>query len=131
MRIHRLVLATGLAVLALSLSGCGGLYQALGITTVNLTSQHTFDPQASTAVNGTTMYFTNVDTVPHSVTPDTAAGPNSDIAYPNGIPAGSTYSYTVPTVASGTTYFFHDRFFGSAGTGHAYGSGMAGSITIQ
>ncbi|MET0779679.1 MAG: cupredoxin family copper-binding protein [Candidatus Saccharimonadales bacterium] len=61
----------------------------------------TFSPLAITVKKGTTVTWTNKDSVSHTVTADkdTATGPNSEL-----IPQGQTYSFTFDTVG---TFSYH------------------------
>ena len=115
------------------LVGCGG-----GTTSVliSITNLNTFDPQIVSVNMGSTVRWTNNDTKPHTVTADAdnpaTGGPNSDSVYPDGIPAGGSYEWTMPSgMAAGTNWYYHCRFHGAAGDGTSLGTGMAGVITVQ
>lgn len=115
------------------ISSCGN-YGSSSTTNVAMTSQDLFVPEAITVIPGQVLQWTNADTVVHTVIADpqtTAGGPDSDILYPDGIPAGGAYMWVVPSTAiSGTTWFYHCRLHGTPGNGSSVGSGMAGVITI-
>jgi plastocyanin len=95
-------------------------------------SGNLFKPQTVYAAHGDLIVFTNTDATAHTVTLDKSAGPNSDQQYPNGFKQGQTYTYTVPySVQRGTSLYYHDRFFGTAGNGSSFGTGMAGVIIVH
>jgi plastocyanin len=101
-------------------------------TRVITLSGNLFKPQSVYAAHGDLIVFTNSDDVAHTVTPDKSAGPNSDGQYPSGFKKGQTYTFTVPySVARGTRLYYHDRFFGSAGNGSLFGTGMTGLIIVH
>jgi plastocyanin len=94
---------------------------------------HSFSPGNATAPAGGTVQWKNADPFRHTVASDTnVAGMNSEGAFPGGVPAGSTFSWTVPAgAASGTVYYYHCAIHGGPGNGTSLGTGMAGSITVQ
>lgn len=88
-------------------------------------------PTFSTTLRTTVCWF-NGDSIPHSVTSDKSFGPNSDSVYPDGIPPGKYYYYTVdPAIPAGTNIFYHCKFKGAAGDGSHVGAGMAGCLTVK
>jgi len=102
-------------------------------TVVTMTNQDRFSPRELSVFPGTIVKWTNADTDPHTVTADSkntpSSGPSSDSSFPNGLPSGQSYSWTVPSNAIvGTTWFYHCRFHGQSGNGQTLGSGMTGSI---
>jgi len=107
-------------------SGSGGTIAA----TVQMTGSHTFNPVNVTVAAGSTVQWQNTDTARHTVTSDTnVSALNSE---QDGLPAGTTFNFTVPAgTASGTVFYYHCAFHGTAGNGTSLGSGMAGSVTVQ
>lgn len=102
--------------------------------TVSMTASMTFSPKSLTVPAGATVVWSNDDhLMGHSVKPDlTVAGMDSDVQYPNTVPMGKTFSWTVPASAtSGTVYYYHCKLHGSAGNGKAYGVGMVGVIVVK
>ena len=79
------------------------------------------------------MRWTNNDALPHTVKSDTAEpGLDSDPTFPGGLANGQQFSWTVPnTATTGTKFFYHCKFHGTAGNGTAFGAGMVGSLTVQ
>lgn len=67
----------------------------------------------------------------HTITSDTTPGPNSDTKYPTGLGNGQTYFWTVPNAPSGTKFYYHCRFHGTAGDGTDFGTGMTGVIVVE
>jgi plastocyanin len=105
-------------------------------TKIKMTSADQFSPQTTTVAAGTVIEWNNADTDPHAPVADTAtwlkAGLTSDTQFPNGVAAGSSWSWTVPaTTKSGTKIYYHCRFHGGAGNGQAMGTGMAGVIVVK
>ena len=127
----------------LFLSGCGGGSGSSGnndggtgaATThgVSMTGSHSFNPMTVTVAAGDTVQWTNTDTAHHTVASDTGvSGMNSDPQYGTGLPGGAKFNWKVPsTAASGTTYFYHCEFHGTAGNGTSFGTGMVGSIVVK
>jgi len=104
--------------------------------TIEMSKDFTFVPQTANVAAGTLVVFHNSASMPHDaiVDPQNTAkgGPNSDAAYPNGVPAGQSYSWSVPANAvKGTKWFYHCRFHGTAGDGKHLGTGMAGVIVVK
>jgi plastocyanin len=97
-------------------------------TIISMTSSLTFSPQSVTAPAGSIITWSNAAVMEHTATSDVSGqGINSGAVAP-----GNTYSWTIPTnAASGTKFFYHCQFHGSAGNGHSLGSGMAGVITVK
>ncbi|MBI3986796.1 MAG: hypothetical protein HY343_07750, partial [Lentisphaerae bacterium] len=129
------MMRTGLWSVAIVLGmGLPGQIRASEVQVVSMVGS-VFNPVAVTVSPGQTVQWTNQDILPHTVTADpgnpVSGGPDSDTPFPDGFTAGQTYSWTVPTNAvSGTQWFYHCRFHGSAGNGSNLGSGMAGMITV-
>jgi len=94
-----------------------------------------FSPRTITVPRGSTVKWVNKESFPHTVTRDAlnpvAGGPDSDAAFPTGMALNDSYSWTVPSVASGTTFFYHCRFHGTPGNGSSLGAGMTGSVTVE
>ena len=121
-------------IIAMTIIGTSGSVVAAN-TGVNMTIQDQFSPREISVEAGTTVQWMNLDNTAHTATADLAndspGGPDSDILFPNGIPNGQTYNWTVPaTAVPGTTWFYHCRFHGSPGNGQSLGPGMTGSITV-
>ena len=127
------------AILLFGLAGCDG---DKGPTPnpaevyVDATSADEFSPKEILVDKGTIVTWTNTDADPHTVLADhlnpIGMGPNSDASLPNGIEPGKKFAWIVPEgVASGTKWYYHCRFHGSAGDGHSYGAGMAGLIVVK
>lgn len=127
-----LMIAVG-AVLALAAPGCGGGGQRLVDAAVFAEAGDTFGPREVLVDPDTQIAWTNVDSEPHSVTPDVAGdGPDSATAFPNGIGPGQTFYWRVPAAAApGTRYFYHCRFHGQAGNGQNFGNGMVGVVRVR
>jgi plastocyanin len=90
-------------------------------------SGNAFSPSQIYAAPGDVIIWTNNDSQVHTVTRDTATGPDS-----GSLAKGQTYPYTVPLAAvAGSKIFYHDQFKGHAGNGSAQGTGMAGTIIVQ
>ncbi len=74
-------------------------------------------------------------TKPHTVTADgtnaAKGGPDSDRQFPTGLNKGQSYTWTVPKVPAGTIFYYHCRFHGQAGNGHAPGGGMSAAVTVR
>jgi adhesin/invasin len=86
----------------------------------------TFTPKVDTIAVGGTVTWNWVGS-DHTVTRD-AAGPaftDHDVAQNAG------FSFGPITFNSANTYFYHCRIHGSAGSGTAIGTGMAGSIVVR
>lgn len=134
--------ALGTAILAASLTtlvtGCGGndeedVNPALEPYVISMRSGSIYSKPSMTLPLGQTATWINEDSVPHSVTSDPLnpidGGPNSDIEFPNGIPPGSSYSWSFPsTTVQGTTWYYHCRYHGTPGNGRSLGSGMVGVV---
>ncbi len=123
-----------LAVSALLVTGCGGGLPTVSAT-ISCTDSDTFSPIVLSVNAGDYIQWTNNDTDPHTVIADTAnallGGPNSDSAYPSGIPAGQSYQWMVPHYAQpGAVFYYHCRINGTAGNGSNIGTGMAGRIVV-
>jgi len=102
--------------------------------TVSMTASMTFSPKSLSVPAGATVIWSNDDhLMGHSVKPDLAiTGMDSDVQYPNTIPMGKTFSWTVPASATpGTVYYYHCKLHGSPGNGKAYGTGMVGVIVVK
>jgi plastocyanin len=110
-----------------------GLTGALAGHMVTMTGQDAFAPKNVKVRAGETVTWQNRDEDNHTVESDTGvAGLDSDAAYPNGVAPGNKFRWTVPgNATSGTVYFYHCRFHGTAGNGSSYGTGMVGSITVK
>lgn len=105
---------------------------ALAPAKVLMVSDNTYDPQTISVSAGNVVQWVNKDDKPHTVTADTGNGPNSDAKFPDGIPAGKSYTWKVPAdAASGTTYYYHSRFEGQPGDGIMLGQGLAGSVVVK
>jgi plastocyanin len=120
---------------ASAVPGAPAPIQAQAIFTVLMTSFQ-YMPREITVPAGSQITWTNEDPIEHTVTADpanpTPGGPNSDTDFPNGIPAGQSWTWQVPaTAAPGTKWFYHCRFHGLPGDGTTFGAGMSGSVTIQ
>ena len=90
-----------------------------------------FSPVTVQAKAGQTVRWTNNDGFTHTVTGDTASGPNSETAHPGGFGTGVVYSWAVPANAtSGQIFYYHCAFHGNSGGGVGLGSGMAGAIEV-
>jgi plastocyanin len=105
------------------------------MTIVNMTIQDQFLPREISVEAGTTVQWLNLDDMAHTASADLSndspGGPDSDILFPNGVPIGQTFNWTVPTTAvPGTKWFYHCRFHGFPGNGQDLGAGMSGSITV-
>lgn len=96
-------------------------------------SMSAFSPKTLNVNKGTTVRWTNNDAINHTVTTDVSgSGPNSDATFPSGLTHSAQYSFTVPANAvSGTKFFYHCRFHGSAGNGTNFGIGMTGVIIVN
>ncbi|MBM3501352.1 MAG: hypothetical protein FJX74_22085 [Armatimonadetes bacterium] len=94
-----------------------------------------FSPRTITVPRGSTVKWVNKESFMHTVTRDplnpVAGGPNSDATFPSGMALNDSYSWTVPSVASGTTFFYHCRFHATPGNGSSLGAGMTGSVTVE
>lgn len=122
---------------ALVLPGCKGSNNVPGATVhaVSMTSLDTFAPMEIVVEPGSIVEWTNNDSDPHAPIVDpgnlAAGGPDSDTEFPDGVPAGGKYRWTVPeTATTGTVWFYHCRFHGTAGDGNRLGTGMVGVITV-
>ena len=112
--------------------GCGGASLTANNLFVNMNPGSVYAPQTVTVAGGQTVTWVNRDSVAHSVTVDTqAGGPDSDSVHPAGMTNGQTYFWTVPNAPSGTKYYYHCRFHGTAGNGSAFGTGMTGVVIVQ
>ena len=122
----------GLALLILAVLTIG-FATALNGHMVTMTGQDKFAPKNVKVRAGDTVTWRNRDKHNHTVESDTgAAGLDSDAAFPAGLATGDKWTWTVPSnAASGTVYFYHCRFHGTAGDGTSYGNGMVGSITVK
>jgi len=127
-----LVIVIG-AVLALVAPGCGGGGQRLVDAAIFAEATDTFGPRDVLVDPDAQIAWTNVDSEPHSITPDVAGdGPDSAAAFPNGIGPGQTFYWRVPAAAApGTRYFYHCRFHGQAGNGQNFGNGMVGVVRVR
>jgi plastocyanin len=124
------------ALTVTALTGCGGTGadQFTGQTfNVSITSSDTYSPVDIVVPAGSKVQWTNNDDSNHTVTSDTNQQfLNSDLFIPSGLRPADKFQWIVPQNAtSGTKYFYHCRFHGTAGNGTTLGTGMAGSITIQ
>jgi plastocyanin len=99
---------------------------------VSMSDQDIFRSRTTYAEPGKTVRWTNNDTDVHSVQPDTEVpGMDSDETFPNGVPPGDRFLWTVPDDAvNGTKYFYHCRFHGTQGNGNDFGTGMVGVIVV-
>jgi plastocyanin len=127
-----------LPILALAsvllIAGCGGSSSATRRKTlVQMTASDTFTPQTVTVRAGSTVRWTNADSDAHTVAPDVATvGMSSDEMFPTGLPSGASFEWKVPEgAASGTRYFYHCRFHGTAGDGTGFGTGMTGVVVVE
>lgn len=133
-------LACGMLAASVTTLGLLGCVNPVGLPpntqVVTMTSQDQYQPRDIQVSPGQLVVWNNADSDLHTVTSDpldpVAGGPNSATVYPNGMPSGTTYHWTVPTnAASGTVWYYHCQFHGQAGNGTSLGSGMAGSITVK
>jgi plastocyanin len=120
----------------LSITGCDDDEDNGATINVSMTDQDKFDPESIQVEPGDTVKWTNNDTDAHAPIVDPgneqAGGPNSDADYPDGVPAGGTYSWKVPEgVSVGAKWYYHCRFHGEPGDGHSLGTGMVGVITVK
>jgi plastocyanin len=114
-------------------SGCGGGGQRLVDAAVFAEAGDTFGPREVVVDPDAQIAWTNVDSEPHTVTPDVAGdGPDSAAPFPNGIGPGQTFYWRVPAAATtGTRYFYHCRFHGQPGNGQGFGAGMVGVVRVR
>lgn len=90
-----------------------------------------FSPVTIQARAGQTVRWTNNDFQVHTVTGDTANGPNSATAHPGGMAQSAVYTWTVPvTATSGQIFYYHCAFHGTSGGGAGLGVGMAGAVQV-
>ena len=104
------------------------------VVPVEAKAGNTFSPQMVNAKPEDKVKWTNLDTVKHSIIPDVAGvGPDSTTDFPSGIPAGGTFTWTVPSNATtGQKYYYHDPMGGgTSGGGTKLGTGMAGVIVVD
>ena len=115
------------------LTGCGGTaLNGLGAFIDAGANGDTFSPQTQMVAVGEIVHWTNKDTDNHTITVDTVAGgPDSSTAFPAGLATGDEYAWQVPLVASGTKYYYHCQFHGTAGNGAGFGTGMTGLIQVK
>ncbi len=118
------------AVIATTVSGCGGVTGLLGHL-VSMDSGSVFNPKTVTVGPGDTVTWTNADAIVHSVVADVSGGPDSTTDFPNGLATGDIYEWTVPNAPSGTKYYYHCGYQGTAGNGTTFGTGMVGVIVVQ
>ncbi|MBX7135658.1 MAG: hypothetical protein K1X67_23570 [Fimbriimonadaceae bacterium] len=116
-----------------ALIGCGGGGQKLIGTNIIMEPGNTFGPETVEVDADSDVSWTNVDGAPHTVQSDVAnMGPDSDGTFANGLNAGQTYVWRVPaSAASGTRYYYHCRFHGTAGNGASLGTGMVGVLIVR
>ncbi len=98
------------------------------LASIQMTSGFQYSPQTLTVTAGTTVVWTNVSGMPHTVTPDL-----SNPSMTSGtIVAGQSFVWTLPANAkSGTKFFYHCLFHGAAGDGTTMGQGMAGVVIVK
>jgi plastocyanin len=95
-----IAMALPLLLLALALSAHAARPAVPAHATMHVTIQnYAFSPQTLTVAPGTTVVWTNEDSVPHIVTSDTGAWPAS-----GNLPTNQTFSYTFTTAG---TYPYH------------------------
>ena len=95
-----IAMALPLLLLALALSACAAKPAAPTHAAMHVTIQnYAFSPQSITVAPGTTVIWTNEDSVNHVVTSDTGAWPDSDSLATN-----QTFSHTFTTAG---TYPYH------------------------
>lgn len=125
-------------------SGSVVLTAKLGTTTRSVTltqngptsnidmKMNAFMPAIVKVAPGTQLTWTNIDPMPHTVTPDVSGfGPNSVTAFPSGLVNGDVFQWTVPANAAiGTKYYYHCLFHGAPGDGSSLGLGMVGMIEV-
>jgi len=135
LRLSALVLVAAIALAALLLGGCGGGIEDDIIVPVLMKDNDTFSPRAIAAAPGAVVRWTNEDTQHHSAIADpdnpVPGGPDSDMRIPLGLVKGQAFEWRVPwDAASGTVWYYHCRFRGTAGNGTSFGTGMVGKITV-
>jgi len=87
-----------------------------------------FSPVTVQAKRGQQVRWTNNDLGVHTITGDTADGPDSGAG---GLSNGQQFAWTVPAGAAiGHKYYYHCLFHGSSGGGNTLGLGMAGAIEV-
>lgn len=93
----------------------------------------TFNAQSITVAAGSVVEWSNDSGRHHTVTTDTGtAGLDSSSKFPAGLAQGDKFDWNVPSDAkSGTKYFYHCVFHGSAGDGKTLGFGMSGVIIVK
>jgi plastocyanin len=118
-----------------SAKGVLTLTQQLNPGAVSITPNYRYAPQSTTVAAGSTVTWTNDPNgnMVHTVTPDISTpGMDSGTKYPDGIPLGASFSWTVPANAkSGTAYYYHCIYHGIPGNGKSLGTGMAGVIFVK
>jgi|GEM_PF-6923517 len=115
-----------------SLAGCGGLSIPGVGSFVDIGPGDVFVAQSVTVEGGESVTWVSKDADSHSVTVDTVSGgPDSNTNHPSGMVSGDTYVWKVPNAPSGTKYYYHCRFHGTAGNGTSFGTGMVGLITVK
>lgn len=124
---------TLMAVCLLSVATWVAAAGNLNAQMVTMTPQDAFAPKNLQVPPGATVTWQNRDEDPHTVTADIdEMGPDSGATFPGGLAKGQQFTWTVPTSAmSGTVYYYHCKFHGTAGDGKSYGKGMVGSIIIK
>lgn len=124
-----------LALFALGCGGSGSSFDHTGDPNVHdvAMSNMVFSPEIVHVTAGQQVKWTNREDTRHTVTGDVdSQGISSDATFPNGMSNGDTYTFTVPSgTASGTLFFYHCRFHGTAGDGSSLGQGMVGEIVVD
>lgn len=116
----------------LAIAGCGGGGQKLIGTNIFMEPGSTFGPESVQVDADSDVSWTNTDGSAHTVESDDATGPDSDASFANGLSGGQTYVWRVPASApSGTRYYYHCRFHGTAGNGSSLGTGMVGVLIVR
>src|SRR5689334_10417728 len=121
------IVRSALLLAAVATTGCGGS-NLFGLTgEIDIGPGDAFLPMTIKVAAGQTIVWTNKDTDQHTVTVDTmAGGPDSPVLDPN-----KKYTWQVPIVPSGTKFFYHCQFHGTAGNGTDFGTGMVGVVVVK
>jgi plastocyanin len=106
---------------------------SIQITDVTMQDTLSFSPKTITVPAGSVVRWTNVSGFIHSVEPDRGVpSMSSDTQYPGGMTTSSVFTWTVPAgAASGTQFFYHCGFHGTAGDGFSFGTGMVGVVVVK
>ena len=126
-----LVLVAGCILMLAGIIGCESSSGSVDIV-MQAGPPPAFNPQIVHVDKGTTITWTNLDTVAHEIRPDImGVGPDSlgPVA-----PNGGQYTWTVPlTAGSGDKFYYHELDAGDAGepVGVNLGTGMSGGIIVN